>query len=194
MVANRHEDGSVELLPCDSKQSCLECVLDPATSCCWGATARTKKCPSVRGPPGASKRPLRFPQQIGFARRFCMGTQGRLAPKNGGFRPGQSCLDEAYAEDSGCTCGRCMAEHPAGYATAAAAPGLPGATPRMAFCGRAFEGFRCAVCRDGYIKVNGECERCDAFDWPGLLSVLGVILLVGLAMLHKVRYVTMCDM
>jgi hypothetical protein len=43
------------------------------------------------GPPGALKRPQRFPQRIGFVWHFCMGAQGAFkTAKNGGFRPGQS--------------------------------------------------------------------------------------------------------
>jgi hypothetical protein len=37
------------------------------------------------GPPGAVKRPRRFPQQIGFLWGLLYGRAGRLTAKNGGF-------------------------------------------------------------------------------------------------------------
>ena len=41
------------------------------------------------GPPGALRRPARFPLSIGVVWCFCMGTPGAYSPRNGGVQPGR---------------------------------------------------------------------------------------------------------
>ena len=64
---------------------------------------------SCPGRPAAVTRPQRFPMEIGFVWGFLDGRAGRLATKNGGFRPGQSRPRRARTAGPGagrhCSCG-----------------------------------------------------------------------------------------
>ena len=89
-AAGRAEQADAHALrareaPGDSASSrAVPCRFPPAqrarAPCAGGAARRGEETvlllPHGPGPPGAVKRPQRFPLQIAFAWRFCMGMQG----------------------------------------------------------------------------------------------------------------------
>ena len=54
-----------------------------------------------------------------------------------------------------------------------------------AICGEGNEGFMCALCKDGFTKINGSCIACSGFDWRSLATSLLVSLASAYFLLHK---------
>jgi hypothetical protein len=132
------EDGAIELLPCETKEACLEAAIHPVTKCAYQLD------------PDVSIHKMKHSEECPSS---CTG---------GGFKTASGI----------CECEGCAANHPDEYPTVTdATPNVP-----FAFCGARFKGFLCAECIAGHVKVSGECQPCDGFDWAGLASTAGVML------------------